>query len=205
MHPIRLALACLTLATAARAIDPKPWDPRLDALSERSIYLAQASAAPAAAAPAADVSAAVTTAQTVLSLSGPWAGRFYKPSVPSPALWQSVDSPDQVLGAAEPVWHLDKGNTTVLNLAVGGGAHINDAQAGTTPDARAAKGYLGPVVQVPGSLLDATLGTTWGQQWAPALKTGVLFGYNLLEWGTLHAYPGFVGLGVSYPVGGATP
>lgn len=108
--------------------------------------------------------------------------------------WQSVRSADQAFGVAKHVWSLNYGANAVLNVGLFAGAQKPLlSEPGT-----AARPVAGPTFAVPGSTLDWALGTNWGAQWVPDLKTGVLVGYDFSRPKALSIVPGFVGVGAAY-------
>lgn len=60
----------------------------------------------------------------------------------------------------------------------------------------------GPVFAVPGSDLDWALGTSWGKQWLPKLKTGLTAAPDVTRLKAIGLRNTFFGFGISYPVGG---
>lgn len=114
--------------------------------------------------------------------------------------WQSIKSADQAVGVSKRFWHVDKGSDPILNLGLFGG--------GSKPllsEPSSSLRILGGVtIAVPGSVIDWALGTNWGSQWIPALKTGILCAYDVTRLKSLKAVPDFVGIGASYPLGGSS-
>ncbi len=122
-----------------------------------------------------------------------WAGKLDKTGMPYAAAYQSFTSATQALGFEKRIVSLDYKDQEMVKLGVFLGA---TSSLGQSP-----KVVGGPTFAVPGSLLDFALGTTWGQQWLPKLKTGVAVGWDIVRPSQMQAKPSFVGFGISYPVG----
>jgi len=125
------------------------------------------------------------------------AGHLDFQSKPSYSAWQSVESPDQALGLSKRVFYVVKDQQQMLNVGLFGGAKKNLLDSSKTP-----KAVGGLTLAIPGSVLDWALGTKMGDAWVPALKTGVLSAYDLTRLKQIHWKPDFIGVGISYPVGG---
>lgn len=124
-------------------------------------------------------------------------GKLDLASAPSLGAWQSVTSPDQALGVAKNIATLQKDGRELAHLGIfGGGFKPMLSDPGVGP-----RVIIGLTAGVPGSDLDWLLGTNWGNQWIPALKTGMLFGYDISRPKSLRPMPDFIGLGASYKVG----
>ena len=125
-------------------------------------------------------------------------GRLDLASSPSVGAWQSVRDAEQGLGISKRLLVVSKDDVEVLGLGVFAGA-VKPllTEPGASPSA-----IGGVTVSVPGSLLDAVLGTKMGDRWVPRLKTGVLVGYDLTRPRVLRLDPRFVGVGVAYRIGG---
>jgi hypothetical protein len=126
--------------------------------------------------------------------SGAWTGRLDLTPDFGAGAWQSVKSPDQAYGVSKRLFMLQKGGNDLLNLGLFVG--VNKP---LVPLAGSPLRFLGgATIAVPGSTLDWALGTNWGSQWAPALKTGVLCAYDLTRIKQVKAVPDFVGIGATY-------
>lgn len=125
-------------------------------------------------------------------------GRLDLDSAPSIGAWQSVSDERQAIGISKRLLVVSKDETEVINFGVFAGA----VKPVFTEPASSPMAIGGVTVSVPGSLLDAALGTKMGDAWVPRLKTGVLLGYDLTRPKSLHLRPNFVGVGVTYRVGG---
>lgn len=126
--------------------------------------------------------------------SGPLAGHLDLKTMPAFGAWQSLQSPDQAFGVSKRLFHLDYSAQTILNVGIFGGVSkplLSEPAA--TPVALG-----GLTMAMPGSTLDWALGTSWGDLWAPRLKTGILCAYDLSRPNALKVVPGFVGFGVTY-------
>ncbi len=130
--------------------------------------------------------------------SSPLAGRLDLASGPTFGAWQSLTSVDQAVGLSKRVLHLDYAGTPLLNLSVFAGVSKHMLSEPAAP----VRFLAGDVVQVPGSDLDWALGTNWGAQWLPKLKTGILFAHDLSRLTKTHLFGDFIGIGASYPIGG---
>ena len=108
------------------------------------------------------------------------------------AAYQSVTSPDEVVGVGKRLVYLNHNGTDILNLGAFGGVNRMDNH-----------GMAGPTGQVPGSALDWALGTKMGDTWLPKLKTGMFFGWDVTRPHEMKAQPSFIGVGVNYAIGGA--
>lgn len=149
-----------------------------------------------------------TTAALTLLLAAPlstraevaFSGRLDMDSTPSIGAWQSVRDESQAIGISKRIIVVSKDSTEVLSLGVFAGA-VKPllTEPGTPPSA-----IGGLTVGIPGSLLDAALGTKMGDAWVPRLKAGVLVGYDLTRPKALSFDPRFVGVGVSYRIGGGS-
>lgn len=148
---------------------------------------------PAAAANAAQLAQAASVAKMP---AGPWAGKLDLLSPPSLAAYQSFTSLDQAVGFQKNLWSVSKGPYEVIRFGLFVG-YYKPIFSNSSP-----KTLGGATVLVPGSVLDWAMGTNYGAQWLPALKTGILVGYDLTHPKTLHARPDFAGPGVTYAWGG---
>jgi hypothetical protein len=104
-----------------------------------------------------------------------------------PAAYQSVTAVDESIGVHEGIWRVDYDTQTLVDLGAFAG--------GTRQDEKI---IAGPTAKVPGSLLDWTLGTSWGKAWLPNLKAGMLFGWDLTRPAALKIKPNFIGVGVAF-------
>lgn len=148
---------------------------------------AQDAAALIAVAPAAEAAIAALP-------SGKWVGRLDLSKDFQLGGWQSLKSTDEAYGISKRVWHLDKGNQTLLNVGLFVGV-----DKPLVPLASSSPKFLGgATIAVPGSTLDWALGTKMGDAWAPNLKTGVLCAYDLSRIKQIGLVPDFVGIGASY-------
>jgi hypothetical protein len=128
----------------------------------------------------------------------PLAGRLDLSSPPSVGGWQSLKSADQAFGVSKRLLHLDYKGQSLVNLSVFAGI----TKPMLTEPATPIRFLGGDVVQLPGSDLDWALGTNWGSQWLPKLKTGVLFAHDLSRISKTHLFGEFWGVGAAYPIGG---
>lgn len=128
-----------------------------------------------------------------------WAGKLDMSSPPSFGAWQSVTSAEQAVGLTRRAGHLDYGQHVVTNA----GVFIGVSKPALTEPSSPARPLGGFTFAVPGSTLDWALGTDWGARWAPRLKTGLLFAYDLTRVNALRLRPNFVGVGATYPWGSA--
>lgn len=136
-----------------------------------------------------------------LAQAAPWAGKLDLGSPIALGAWQSVTSADEAIGVAKHVWSLSKGDQPLLNIGVFAG--VEKPMLAGLPQLNVAPTYLaGITTQVPGSALDWALGTQMGAAWLPKLKTGLLLADDLTRPRQLHLRPTFVGVGLTYPLGG---
>jgi hypothetical protein len=129
-----------------------------------------------------------------ISHASPWAGKIDTSIIPYASAYQSFTDSRQALGFEKRVVSLNYNGNEVAKLGLFGG---EASSVGTAP-----KVIGGPTFALPGSLLDWALGTTWGQQWLPKLKTGVTASYDIVRPSQAHLKPDFYGFGIMYPVGG---
>ncbi len=144
----------------------------------------------------------VAIAQQAISAlpNGPWNGRLDKNWTDFHlGGWQSLKSLDQAYGVAKPVWSLNKGEQPLLNLGFFAGV-----QKPLDPLASSSLRVLaGETIQVPGSALDWALGTKMGSYWLPKAKAGLLIAHDWTRPSAMHLAPDFVGLGLTWLMGGA--
>lgn len=131
-----------------------------------------------------------------VAFASPWAGKLDKTIIPYASAYQSFSSAEQALGFEKRIVSLDYNGQEVAKLGVFAGASHDLSAVGAAP-----KAVAGPTFAMPGSLLDWALGTTWGQQWLPKLKTGVNVSWDLVRPSQAHVKPDFIGFGIAYPVG----
>lgn len=128
--------------------------------------------------------------------ASPWAGVVDKTWNPYASAYQSFTDTRQAVGLEKRVVSLEYNGQEMIKLGAFAGATHDAGALGAAPRA-----VGGLTLAVPGSLLDWSLGTTWGQQWLPKLKTGVTASYDLVRPSQAHLAPDFYGFGVAYPVG----
>lgn len=133
----------------------------------------------------------------VVALASPWAGKLDATIIPYASAYQSFTDATEAVGFEKRVVSLNYDGQEVAKLGVFAG--VASGAVGVAP-----KAVAGPTFAVPGSLLDWALGTTWGQQWLPRLKTGVTASYDLVRPSQAHWRPDFYGFGIAYPVGNAS-
>jgi hypothetical protein len=121
------------------------------------------------------------------AVASPWRGVLDAQWPPKPALYQSLVDADQAAGVQSSLWSVTYGTQTLITAGAFAGA--TRAQE---------KIIAGPTVKVPGSLLDWTLGTSWGQAWLPKAKAGLLIGWDFTRPAILKAKPNFAGVGVAF-------
>ena len=127
---------------------------------------------------------------------GKWAGKLDLSLDFTVGGWQSLKSADQAYGVSKKFWSLQKGGNVLVNVGFFAGV-----QKPLVPLASSPLRFLGgDVIQVPGSTLDWALGTNWGSQWAPKLKTGILFAHDLSRLAKTHLFGDFIGIGAAYPI-----
>ena len=127
------------------------------------------------------------------SFASPWQGKLDTTFVPYAAAYQSFTSATEVLGLEKRVLSVYYNGQEMIKFGVLAGE--SSGAVGVAPRAVA-----GPTFAVPGSLLDWSLGTTWGQQWLPKLKTGVIAWYDLARPSQAHWRPDGYGFGIAYPI-----
>ncbi len=127
--------------------------------------------------------------------ASPWAGKLDKTSVPYVSAYQAFTSATQALGVEKRVVSLNYNGQEIAKL----GLFAGEASGAVSVSPRVVGG---PTFALPGSLLDWTLGTSWGSLWLPKLKTGVTAGWDLVRPSQMQAKPSFYGFGIAYPVGG---
>jgi hypothetical protein len=126
-------------------------------------------------------------------MDGKWAW-----STPAIGAWQSLNSADQALGVKEDLWTI---HANAQPLCVFGWEFSVTKPMVSSP--RDPVRFVGgPTFSVPGSLLDWTLGTPWGQQWLPKAKTGLTAAPDLTRLNAIGVKNTFFGFGITYPVGG---
>jgi hypothetical protein len=130
------------------------------------------------------------------SFASPWAGKLDLSSIPAAAAYQSLTSADQAFGFQKHVWGLEYDGQEMMSLSV------QASIVKPTLSAESPRFVAGPVIAVPGSLLDWTLGTTWGQQWLPKAKTGFTAAPDVTRLNDISVRNTFFGFGIAYPVGG---
>ena len=128
---------------------------------------------------------------------GAWVGKLDLTRDFAVGGWQSLKSADEAYGVSKRFWSLNKGGQDLLNVGLFAGVNKPLVPLAASP----LKFLGGATIAVPGSTLDWALGTNWGAQWVPALKTGVLCAYDLSRPKALKAVPDFVGIGASYLIG----
>lgn len=146
-------------------------------------------------APAANALQLAQAASVSKMPAGPWAGRLDLKSPPSLAAYQSFTSLSQAFGIQKNIWSLYKGQYEVARLGVFGG-YYKPLLSAVAP-----RSLGGATLLVPGSVLDWAMGTNYGAQWLPSLKTGILVGYDLTRPKYLSLRPDFAGPGVTYAWG----
>lgn len=126
--------------------------------------------------------------------AGSWAGKLDLNRDFALGGWQSLKSADEAYGISKRVWSLQKGGQTLMNVGL-----FIGADKPLVPLVSSSPRLLGgATIAVPGSTLDWALGTNWGAQWVPSLKTGLLCAYDLFRPKTLKSVPDFVGIGAAY-------
>ncbi len=126
--------------------------------------------------------------------ASPWAGKLDTSIIPYASAYQSFTDSREALGFEKRIVSLNYNGQEVAKLGVFAGEASGAVGVGP-------KAVAGPTFALPGSLLDWALGTTWGQQWLPKLKTGVTASYDLVRPSQAHWKPDFYGFGIAYPVG----
>lgn len=118
-------------------------------------------------------------------------------STPAVGAWQSLTNADQALGLKEDLWtiHVNHQPLCVFGLE----ASVTKPAISSPDDPVRFVG--GPTLSVPGSLLDWTLGTTWGQQWLPKAKAGLTAAPDVTRLNAIGFKNTFFGFGITYPVG----
>lgn len=126
--------------------------------------------------------------------TSPWAGRLDTSIIPYASAYQSFTDSREALGFEKRIVSLSYAGNEIAKF----GVFVGEASGaiGVAP-----KAVAGPTFALPGSLLDWALGTTWGAQWLPKLKTGVTASYDLVRPSQAHLKPDFYGFGIAYPVG----
>ena len=121
-------------------------------------------------------------------------------SFATPALgaWQSLKNADQAIGVKEDLWTIHVNGQPLC--VFGWQFSVTKPMLSSPNDPVRFVG--GPTFLVPGSLLDWTLGTTWGQQWLPKAKAGLTAAPDVMRLNDISINNTFFGLGISYPIGG---
>lgn len=149
---------------------------------------------------AAGVLEVVQAASTAEPLpAGPWAGKLRLHELPSVAVAQSLLTADQAIGVHKDLWSLYKGPYEILR--VGGFAGLYKPLL--TKQSEGPHELVGATMLVPGSALDWAMGTKYGDEWLPALKSGLLCGYDATHPKTIRLRPDFVGALLEYKLGAA--
>ncbi len=127
--------------------------------------------------------------------ASPWAGKIDKEWNPYASAYQSFTDARQALGFEKRIVSLNRDSQEVAKIGLFLGATHDLSAIGAAP-----KAVGGATLAIPGSALDWALGTTWGQQWLPKLKTGVNASWDFVRPSQAHWHPDFYGFGISYPV-----
>lgn len=139
--------------------------------------------------------AALFIALAIPGHASPWSGKLDMTINPYASAYQSFTDARQALGFEKRIVSLNHNGIEVAKLGLFVGATHDLSAVGAAP-----KAVGGMTLSVPGSDLDWVLGTTWGQQWLPKLKTGVTASYDLVRPSQAHLNPDFYGFGIAYPV-----
>lgn len=198
------AIVILLAASAKAQTDPTPVVPQIAAVSGTAMTIDQAAAILASAQEIIGPQAAAAlqnTAQVVLAAAnapklaaGPWSGKFDFTSWPYPSVYQSFTSLDQAVGFEKHVWSLYKGNVELFRMGAFGGLY----KPMLTEPRQSPRSLGGVTAQVPGSALDWALGTHWGAEFVPALKSSVIIAADLTRFNDIGWRNTFYGVGLSY-------
>lgn len=117
---------------------------------------------------------------------------------PSLGAWQSLDSADQAIGLKEDILLVHVNGQPLV--VFGWQASVEKHMVSSVGDP--VRFISGPTLAVPGSLLDWTLGTSWGQKWLPKAKVGLTAAPDVTRLNSIGFKNTFYGFGLTYPVGG---